>query len=108
MSNHVAAQLITLGPRPAAHSDSKVPSCGNQPAHIRLTRVDKTRSTPPRTHLVNEAAAATTVVAAASPCPLDTIPPISERRWLIGFTEWAMRQRLCPPRQSGVNTAFAG
>jgi hypothetical protein len=36
LSNHVAAQLITLGSRPAVHSDSKVPSCGNQPAHIRL------------------------------------------------------------------------
>jgi len=30
---------------PLANSDSKVPSCGNQPAHFRLTRVDTTRST---------------------------------------------------------------
>src|SRR5271169_3303778 len=36
MSNHVAAQLMTLDTRSAIHSDSKVPSCGNQPAHIRL------------------------------------------------------------------------
>ena len=63
--------------RPAVNSDSKAPSSGNQPAHIRLTRVDTTRLTPTVTHLVNEAAATTTVVAAASPCPLDKPLPIS-------------------------------
>jgi hypothetical protein len=39
--------------------------------------VDTTRSTPTPAHLVNEAAAATTVAAAASPCPLDKMIPIS-------------------------------
>src|SRR6478752_1330590 len=27
--------------RQVVHSESELPSCGNQPAHIRLTRVDK-------------------------------------------------------------------
>src|SRR5208283_1438042 len=48
-----------------------------------LTRVDTTRSTSPRTHPVNEAAAPTTVAAAASPCPLDKMPPISGRSYLL-------------------------
>src|SRR5215212_6900292 len=65
--------------RPAIHSDSKVPSCGNQPAHIRLTRVDTTRSTP-IAHLANEAAAATTVAAAASPCHLTNHSPYQRIR----------------------------
>ena len=77
MSNHVAVQLITLDFRAAVTLTSKAPSCGNQPAHIRLTRVDTTRSTPSTPHLVNEAAAATTVTAAASPRPLDKATPIS-------------------------------
>ncbi len=44
----------------ANRSDSKVPSCGNQPAHIRLTRVDTTRSTPSSASSGQRKAAATT------------------------------------------------
>ena len=74
--------------RPAIHSDPKLPSCGSQPANIRLTRVDTTRSTPQRTQLVYEAAATATVAAAASPCPLDRMLPISERRRIVVVGGW--------------------
>lgn len=45
MSNHVALQRMTLDPRPAGQLRFEGPSCGSQPAHFRLTRVDTTRST---------------------------------------------------------------
>ena len=79
MSNPLCPNRLRSISRPAANSESKVPSCGNQPAYIRLTRVDTTRSTPQEASSgQREAAAATTVAAAASPCPLDKPPPISE------------------------------
>ena len=79
MSNHVVAATGSRSiSRPAANSNSKVPSCGNQPAHIRLTtRRHRHARHHPKLIRPNEAAATTTVPDAASPCPLDKPPPIS-------------------------------
>ena len=57
--------------RPAIHSHPKNRHAVPSPRISEWTRVDMTRSTLSRTHSVTEAAAPTTVVAAASPCPLD-------------------------------------
>ena len=75
MSNQAVSQSITLDARPAGQLRFEGPSCGSQPAHFRLTRVDTTRS-PQTADLIwpKEAAAATTVAAAASPCPLTKRP----------------------------------
>src|SRR6185436_676925 len=55
--------------RPAIHSHPKNRHAVPSPRISEWTRVDMTRSTLSRTHSVTEAAAPTTVVAAASPCP---------------------------------------
>src|SRR6185295_18471709 len=64
--------------RPAIHSHPKNRHAVPSPRISEWTRVDMTRSTLPRTHSVTEAAAPTTVVAAASPCPLDKSGSISD------------------------------
>jgi hypothetical protein len=79
MSKHVAVQCLyarslDLRSTPTRKSRRAV----TNPRISDLTRADKTRSTPPGTHPVNEAAATTTVTAAASPCSLDKMPPISD------------------------------
>jgi len=79
MSKPVAAQFVyarSLDLRSTPTRKSR-PAVTN-PRISDLTRVDKTRSTAPRTHPVNEAAATTTVAAAASPCSLDKMRPISD------------------------------
>src|SRR5512132_2304743 len=54
------------------------PSCGNQPAHIRLTtRRHRHARRHPAAHPDTEAVSTTTVVDTASPCPLDTQASIS-------------------------------
>src|SRR3954447_4216715 len=93
MSNHVVLQPITLDVLDQRLTPTrKPPSCGNQPAHIRLTRVDTTRLTSTHAHLANEAAAAATVAAAASPCPLDKSLPISVVGWW-----WLGLEGFIPP-----------
>ena len=64
--------------RPAIHSHPKTRHAVPSPRISEWTRVDMTRSTLSRTHSVTEAAAPTTVVAAASPCPLDKSGSISD------------------------------
>ena len=64
--------------RLAIHSHPKNRHAVANPRISEWTRVDMTRSTLSRTHSVTEAAAPTTVVAAASPCPLDKIGSISD------------------------------
>jgi hypothetical protein len=71
-------QRITLDFRERTAFESKVPSCGSQPAHIRVDQrrhdtLDNSTASPG-----HEAAATMTVAAAASPCPLDKPLPISE------------------------------
>jgi hypothetical protein len=65
--------------RPAILSHPKRPSCGTQPAHFRVdTRRYDTLDTTRGLIRPTKRRYATTVVAAASPCPLDKIGPISD------------------------------